>query len=594
MRSEDSLVGGFQDFTRRIFGVLTVLGLALGQLRAQSSLTVTSFEPTYGPVGSVVTVEGTGFDSSAAANNRVFFSLSDAPSDMALSARSVPAADAFEVNGAGTSLKVRVPVGSVDGLIGVRASGNEGTSSAIFDVVLLSITLDSDPLPVRRGQTLTLRGRGFATPADDNGVTIGGVTVPVTGVGDGGVTLSVKVPDALVHGGAGDLGSLVVTIGGVSETATTATGQVDVLPTTVDSFNPTSVYPGETVRITGSGFMSETGSANHISFTTGGLLSRGAAAAASLVGTEGTTLDVTVPGGAFTGTVTVGMTLSGGSSALESVTSTATLTINEPEVSDFTPKQGYATDEITFTGRGLSPYEVVVIFTDSSGNTGVGSSVRVTGDKAADGRSFTVTVPAGVASGELWVQASLPRGAPRLSTRLADAFTLLATPTTISFRPDPALEGEELVITGTGFSGVAADYTVRFSNGARGTVDAAPSSVTPTEIRVTVPVGFGTGYFVIESDAPDVKSHDILTRLSLSISFSHDRVFAGQELTITGSGFSVTAADNMVKFPDDSGGVINVTPSSTTRFSLTVLVPAGFRTGTIEVRRTFARGHHPH
>jgi 5-hydroxyisourate hydrolase-like protein (transthyretin family) len=120
-----------------------------------AKVAVTSFTPTSGPVGAVVTVTGTGFSGATAV------------------AFSGTAATSFSV-ASDTQFTATVPAAATTGTISVTAPGGTGTSATSFTVTLPAAPTISGFLPASGpvGTTVTLTGTGFsgATAVAFNGV----------------------------------------------------------------------------------------------------------------------------------------------------------------------------------------------------------------------------------------------------------------------------------------------------------------------------------------------------------------------------------------------------------------------------------------
>jgi uncharacterized repeat protein (TIGR01451 family) len=127
-------------------------------LAATATLTVvpptmiTGFTPTQGPVGTVVTITGTGFTGA---------------SSVTFAGR--PAT--FTVLSA-TQIRATVPVGATSGRIAVTAPGGTATSTGVFTVTLGPVITGFSPGSGRPGTLVTLTGSGFGyvTRVTVNGV----------------------------------------------------------------------------------------------------------------------------------------------------------------------------------------------------------------------------------------------------------------------------------------------------------------------------------------------------------------------------------------------------------------------------------------
>jgi len=151
---------------------------------AANQLAITSFSPVAGPVGSAVTVHGTGFDPIAAGNQVTF------------------AGTSTTVNAASsTSLSVTVPAGASSGKIGVVATGQAAQSVDDFSVTA------SDGAPTITGftpacapneQPVTVTGTNFDVRPNGTRVEVGEQIASTTVTSS--TTLTFKAPKATAGG----------------------------------------------------------------------------------------------------------------------------------------------------------------------------------------------------------------------------------------------------------------------------------------------------------------------------------------------------------------------------------------------------------
>jgi hypothetical protein len=122
---------------------------------SSSCVTITSFTPTSGPVGTSVTITGTGFTGvSAVSFNNVN-------------------ATTFSANPAGTQITATVPTGATTGPIKVTTPGGSATSTTNFTVTVITVHSRSVTLSLRRH----LIARGMVSVGD--GFTACAASVPV-------------------------------------------------------------------------------------------------------------------------------------------------------------------------------------------------------------------------------------------------------------------------------------------------------------------------------------------------------------------------------------------------------------------------------
>jgi hypothetical protein len=227
--------------------------------------TISSFSPSSGPVGTSVTINGTGLTGATAVK---FGGV---------------AASSFSVNPSGTQITATVPSGAVTGKITVTTAGGTATSATNFTVTTTAPTISSfSPKSGPIGTAVRISGSGFAgaTAVRFNGVAAASFTVNAQGT-----RIDTKVPTGATTGKI-----TVTTPGG---TATSATNFTVTIPApTISGFSPTSGRTGTAVTITGTAF-------------TGATAVRFGGVRASFVVNSATQITAAVPVGAVTGKISV-------------------------------------------------------------------------------------------------------------------------------------------------------------------------------------------------------------------------------------------------------------------------------------------------
>ncbi|MEZ4972671.1 MAG: IPT/TIG domain-containing protein [Cyclobacteriaceae bacterium] len=154
----------------------------------------------------------------------------------------------------------------------------------------------------------------------------------------------------------------------------------------------------------------------------------------------------------------------------------------------------------------------------------------------------------------------------------------LALPTITSFSPTTGPIGTTITITGTNFSAIPTDNSVVFFNNKPATVSASNA----TSITTSVPAGATTGKISVTVNCNTVISSGNFTVTASSSptisSFTPSSGPVGTTVTITGTNFDPTPANNTVKF---NGTTAAVSVSSST--SITCTVPSGASSGKITV-----------
>jgi hypothetical protein len=224
--------------------------------------TITSFAPTSGPVGTLVTITGSAFTGATS----VTFN---------------GAAAAYAVN-SDAQITATVPSGATSGPIAVTTAGGTATSSSSFDVTptpaptVSSFSPASGPV----GTSVTISGSAFTGATS---VTFNGANATFSVNSDSRITAN--VPSGATTGPIA-----VTTPAGTGTSASSF--MVTVAAPTISSFSPSIGRAGTTVRISGTNFTGAT------SVKFNGI-------AASFTVTADTQITATVPSGATTGPISV-------------------------------------------------------------------------------------------------------------------------------------------------------------------------------------------------------------------------------------------------------------------------------------------------
>lgn len=314
----------------------------------------------------------------------------------------------------------------------------------------------------------------------------------------------------------------------------------ETLPPTIISFSPISGSVGTVVSITGTNFNPTL--ANNI------LKFNGTLAIVTVV--TPVSLTVAVPVGASTGKISI---------TVEGITtnSEADFTVfDSPEITNISPAYGLPGASVTITGKNFSSI--------LSGNTVKFNTLAAT-LTAATSTSLTVTIPPGATTGKISITVH------DLTATSSDDFVI--PPTITSFSPSSGIIGSSLTIIGTGFNATIANNIVKLNNKL-----ASVTSATTTSLTVTVPAEALTDKIsIIVSGQTVTSSIDFIIVPTIS-GFLPSIGAIGSTVTITGTGFSGLAVNNIVKF---NGISAIVTMSSPT--SLVVIVPVGATMGNITV-----------
>jgi hypothetical protein len=334
---------------------------------------ITGFTPGSGPVGTSVSITGSGFTGA---------------SDVRFNGTSV-GAGGYAVN-SDSQITATVPAGAGSGPISVVAPGGTATSSSSFTVTV-------SPPPSITGFAPTSGGVGASVTIDGSGFT-GATAVRFNGTSATAFTVNSDTQiTATVPAGASTGPISVDAPGGTA----TSTGDFTVIPPpTISDFTPGSGPAGTTVvTITGSGFTGAT----VVAFN-------GTSATAFTVDSD-VQITATVPTGASTGPISV--TTPGGTG-----TSSAIFTvIQPPSITGFSPTSGPAgTTVVTITGSGFTgASDVRFNGTSVAGNYTVVSDTQI-----------TTTVPAGATSGPISVTTQFGTGTSTGSFAVTITITAIA------------------------------------------------------------------------------------------------------------------------------------------------------------------------
>lgn len=241
-------------------------------------------------------------------------------------------------------------------------------------------------------------------------------------------------------------------------------------------------------------------------------------------------------------------------------------------ITNLTPTAGAIGSTVTIAGTGFS--------TATENNTvNFGSTPATVNSVNGTGTSMVVQVPSGI-SGTQTVTVEV-------GSQTSNGSDYEVRPVISSLSSPSATVGSTLTITGTGFSPTDAQNTVNF-----GSTSAAITSASATELVVTVPAGIaGSQPVTVEvgnQTSADASFNVIPVLNTLGVAAATPDTV----LTLTGSGFSQTLADNTIQF----GGVtVNPTSVNAGGTSMDVTVPNVFGSmdlnvevdGQSSVNRTF-------
>jgi|GEM_PF-1200204 len=559
---------GGVDVTVRTAGGTSALSAA-DRFTYLAAPVLSALDPNSGPVGTPVTLTGSGFGTVAGS---VYWSQGGA----ALR-ETPPAADWTD----GT-ISAPVPAGLAAGSVSVAVydSGGQGSQALPFTVtvtvtpppaapVLSALTPNSGPV----GTPVTLSGSGFGPVAGSVYWSQGGTalreTPPAADWTDG--TITAPVPAGLT---AGSVSVSVYGSAGQGSQALPFTVTVTAPPPpgapVLSALDPNSGPVDTPLTLSGSGFGTVAGS---VYWSQGGTALRETPPAADW--TDGT-ITAPVPAGLAAGSVSVAV-YGAGSGRMSNPLTFAVLAA--PVVTGVSPAEGPAAGgtSVTITGSGFTGAAAVSF----GGTPARGVSVL------SDGRIVAVT-PGG-APGAVDVTVTTPGGTS--ATGGADRFTYVPAPTVTGVSPSsgPVAGGTSVTISGTGFqldgdsvveavrfgSAPAADFTVISGTqlsavspaGTAGTVDITVTSAGGTS---AVAAGDRFSYLLPAPAAPHLAS------------LSPQAGPVGTEVQLTGTGFGAGAG---TVFWQQGSTERQTTPpvSAWSDGAVTSVVPSGLVAGTVNV-----------
>ena len=479
---------------------------------------ITGFSPASGPVGTLVQISGSGFNTATGVS---FGGVSAA----------------FSAN-SDTQLVAVVPSGAATGPISISGPGGTGLSTAAFTVTASATPTVTGFTPAGGpvGTLVQIGGTNFTSVSD---VTFGGVEASFTVNSESQIT-------AVVPSGAATGPISVTTPDGTGTSAASFT--VGATGPAISGFTPTTGPVGTLVQISGSGFTGAT----RLKFRT--------TAAHFTVGSD-TKITATVPSGAVTGPLVV--TTPGGTAVSPAFFTVPGTTIPVPAITGFTPTSGTAGTVVTLTGSGFYGASAV------SFNGTPATTYTVVNDG-----QITATVPSGATTGPVSVMT------PGGTGTSAGSFTVSTPPAITGFTPASGPVGTSVTLTGTGFTGAtavaiggtAATFSVASDTQITATVAAGTTSGT---ITVTAPAGTATSgtAFTVTAAAPTISG---FTPTSGPVGTGVTVTGTG----FTGASsvaFGGTAATSFTVVSDTQ--VTAAVPAGATTGAVTLTTPSGTATG---------------
>jgi hypothetical protein len=464
-----------------------------GPVSSPSSFLVTpvisSFSPSSGGTGTVVTITGTSFTGATAAKfagTTAAFSVTD-----------------------DSHISATVPSGAANGTLTVTTPGGTATSSGTFTVLPPPSITSFTPGGGAVGTAVTITGNNFGATQGTSTVKFNGTLAAPASPASNWSTTSITV-----------LVPANVTIGPITVTTSTGVGTsgTNFVPAPViSSFAPTSGVTGTSVVLGGINFTGATA----VSFNGG--------VATTFTVDSDTSIHASVPATGTTGPISV-TTPNGGTGA-----SATNFTVN-PLINSLSAISGPIGSPLTITGSGFGSTQGASTVTFNGTSAGAATSWGPT--------SITVTPPAVQGSYTVLVVVSgvSSNGLNYQVTHLAGS----VSPTISSFTPFEGTAGTTVTLTGADFTGTTA---VSFN----GTASTLLPGGTDSQISMNVPAGATSGPISVTNGAGTTLSatNFIVSTLIRKMTFENGALVnpttGGDSLGGSNSGSFVVDTNNALK-----------------------------------------------
>ncbi|MGC4022054.1 MAG: IPT/TIG domain-containing protein [Cyclobacteriaceae bacterium] len=197
--------------------------------------------------------------------------------------------------------------------------------------------------------------------------------------------------------------------------------------------------------------------------------------------------------------------------------------------------------------------------------------------QAATITTLTATLPQNFAPGTYELSVTVKGATGKLATQVE---VTPDAPSITSFTPETGPVGTAVTITGTNFDAVAANNFLTL-----GTTQVAVSAATTTSLQFTIPANTALGNYTLHitvknngeqsTTANSATDFGVLPPTPTVTSFTPAFAAGSSTMTITGTNFSTTPANNAVSFGD-----VTATVNAATATQLTVTIPSGLTPGT--------------
>ncbi len=490
---------------------------------------IASLNPTTGPTGTSVTINGSNFGASQGTSTVKFNGTIATPTSWTA-----------------TSILVPVPAAATSGSVVVTVGGVP-SNGVTFTVVPTPSISSLSPTSGSPSTILTIAGANFGNTQGTSTLTLNGVTVAPTSWSSTSITAQVPVGSTT--------GNVVVTVGGIGSNG---------IPFTVTSI-AVSINPSSATFTTGTGGGFAATVQNDVQNNAPKL---GVTWTVSGAGCSGNTCGVVGPAlgpysSSYTAPLTVPtpptVTLTATSNADPTKSGTATITITQanPVISALSPSSGGVNSAVTITGTG---------FGASQGSSSVSFNGNAASVTTWSDTSLSTFVPGGAITGNVVVTVGV-------TPSNGVSFTVTpSNPNITGLSPTFGAVGTTVMISGTGFGDIQGNSVVTFSGKA-----AVPTAWSATSITASVPVGASAGSVVVTVGGVASNGVNFSVTPNLS-SINPTNGAASTSVTLSGTSFGATQGTSTVTFNGTAA-----TPTAWNATSITVPVPAGATTGNVVV-----------
>jgi 5-hydroxyisourate hydrolase-like protein (transthyretin family) len=494
-----------------------------------------------------------------------------------------PTADA---RGSFHDVLVQAPFNAKQGTLSMTATGSisgKQATSTLNVIYQPAITLGAPA--ARPGQDLSVTGAGFVPNVTvhvslpvQTGSTTTTMTKDVTTDDKGAFTITLNLPGSLQQG------SYTVTAKGTA-IGLTAAAKLAISLKAAIAAQPATVSPGETVKITGSGY-----SANatvYIKLTVP-LFGGGSKPLDTTVTTDAQgafTTSLHIPGHAAAGSVTI-------AAQGPHTASHASLTIKHvPAIIAVTPQTLAPGSSVTIKGSGYPAGDTVDISVPVKLVNSSTQTLAMTAHADANGQ-FTVhlNVPGTVATGNYTLVAK-----SALSGRAPTARLSLSVSGRISLAPNNAQPGHAITVNGSGF-GANVSVTVSATFGLYGGGTRTVSVKVQTDAQgtltghISIPSNAAAGPVTIQAQGPNARATArlMVNHLPAAVTVSPASVVPGSTLHVTGSGYLANSKITVsVSITMLDGSKKTLTTTATTdakgQFAASLQIPGNAKEGSYTV-----------